>query len=112
MHTRCRQPLLQTSSSHKLLHLETTPVAWVSAYKFCAQQLHQVHTGHIVCQNVPIKHFLYKSSSPEPKVVQKNLIQFWKAKEVLYFVCDRHLLGAYTFAVAASRLLSYKKLKF
>jgi hypothetical protein len=26
----------------------------------------------------------------------------WKAKEVLYFVCEQHLLGAYTFAVAAS----------
>jgi hypothetical protein len=27
-------------------------VAWVSVYTFCAQQLHQVHTGHTACQNV------------------------------------------------------------
>jgi hypothetical protein len=27
-----------------------THVAWVSAYKFCAQQLHQMHTGHTACQ--------------------------------------------------------------
>jgi hypothetical protein len=77
--TRSRQQLLQTSSSQKLLHLQTpepklifcTHVAWVSAYKFCAQQLHQVHTGHTACQNVPKKAFPLKSS-PEPKVVQKN----------------------------------------
>jgi hypothetical protein len=30
----------------------------------------------------------------------------------VYFVCEQHLLRAYTFAVAASRLLRYKKLKF
>jgi hypothetical protein len=30
-----------------------THKAWVSAYKLCAQQLHQVLTGHTVCQNVP-----------------------------------------------------------
>jgi hypothetical protein len=44
-------------------------VPWVIAFTFCAQQLHQVHTGHTVCQNVPAKHCLSKSSSPEPKVV-------------------------------------------
>jgi hypothetical protein len=41
----------------------------------------------------------------------KNWIQFWKAKEVLYFVCERHLLSDYTL-VAALRLLRYEKLKF
>jgi hypothetical protein len=30
-----------------------TRVAWVSAYKFCAQQLHQVQTGHTACQYGP-----------------------------------------------------------
>jgi hypothetical protein len=39
-------------------------------------------------------------------------IQFWKAKEVLYFVCERHIPAAYTFAVAASGVLRYKKFKF
>jgi hypothetical protein len=34
------------------------------------------------------------------------------AKEVLYFDCEWHLIRAYTFAAAASRLLRYKKLKF
>jgi hypothetical protein len=38
--------------------ISCTHVAWVSAYKFCAQQLHQIHTGHTACQNVPKKHFL------------------------------------------------------
>jgi hypothetical protein len=28
---------------------------------------------------------------------------------VLYFVCEQHLLAAYTFAVAASKLLRYEK---
>jgi hypothetical protein len=63
MHMRCRQQLLQTSSQ-KLLHVQTlifcTNVALVSAYKFCAQQLHLVHTGHTACQNVPKKAFSLK----------------------------------------------------
>jgi hypothetical protein len=34
-----------------------THVACVSAYKFCEQQLNQLHTGHTACQNVPKKAF-------------------------------------------------------
>jgi hypothetical protein len=49
-----------------------THVDWVSAYKFCAQQLHQMHTGHTACQNVPKNAFLKNSSYPEPKEIKKN----------------------------------------
>jgi hypothetical protein len=34
-----------------------------------------------------------------------------ESKKVLYFVCEWHLLAAFTLAVAASRLLRYEKLK-
>jgi hypothetical protein len=67
-----------------------------------------VHTGHPACQNVPKKEFplkIYFSRTTSG-------VHFWKATEVLYFVCKQHLLAAYTFAVAASRLMRYKKLKF
>jgi hypothetical protein len=62
-----------------------------------------VQFGHI--DRVPLKIFFSRTKIGVEK-------QFWKAKEVLYFVCERHLLEAYTFAVAASRLLMYKKWKF
>jgi hypothetical protein len=97
-----------------------TNVAWVRAYRFCVACVHlikvlyfdEVHTGHIKCQNVPKKNF-FKFSSPEPKVVQKmKTFLEGKAKGVLHFVCVPHLLTAYTFAVAALRMLRYENLTF
>jgi hypothetical protein len=76
--------LPSTIASNLFFSKTTTPptnfifcihVAWVSVYKFCAQQLHQVHTGHTGSQIVPKKIISFAnllSSSPEPKVVQKN----------------------------------------
>jgi hypothetical protein len=55
---------------------------------------------------MPKKHFLFRTKSGVKKL---NTVK--KAKEVLYFVCEWHLLGAYIFAVAASRLLRYKKIE-
>jgi hypothetical protein len=60
--------LPSTIASNLIFSKTTTPtnfifcthVAWVSAYKFCAQQLHQMHTGHTACQNAPKKAFPLK----------------------------------------------------
>jgi hypothetical protein len=58
--------LPSTIASNLFFSKTTTPknfmfsphLAWFSVYKCCAQQLHQEHTGHTACQNVPKKHFL------------------------------------------------------
>jgi hypothetical protein len=41
-------------------------IAYICAYKFCAQQSNHVHTGHTACHNVPKTPFK-KSSYPEPR---------------------------------------------
>jgi hypothetical protein len=47
------------------------------------------------------------------KSCRKTEYSFGKVKiEVLYFVCELHLLAVYTFAVSTSRLLRYNKLNF
>jgi hypothetical protein len=81
-HTRCRQQLLQTTSSQKLLHVQTfcTYVAWVSAYKLCAQQLHQGLTGHTACQNVPKSIYLKNSLPQNQKWCRKTEYSFGKLK--------------------------------
>jgi hypothetical protein len=89
-----------------------TNIAWVSTYNFVHNSFIKCTQGMQCAKMCQKKYFLSKSSSPEPKVGQKNLIQFWIHKEVLYFICERHLLRSYTFAVAASRLLKYKTIKF
>jgi hypothetical protein len=71
--------LSSTIASNLFFSKTTTPtnfifctlVAWVSAYKFCAQQLHQMHTGHTAFQNVPKKAFSLKIFSRTKSGAQK-----------------------------------------
>jgi hypothetical protein len=67
---------------------------------------HRAHSLPKCAKNAfPLKIFFSRTKSGAEKL---NTV-----KVVLYFVCKWHLLlRAYTFAVAASRLLRYKKLIF
>jgi hypothetical protein len=97
----------------KILHLQTlfffcTNVAWVSAYKFCAQQLYQLHIGHTASQKAfPLKILFFRTESGVEKL--NTVLESLKGP---LFHLWTHLLAAYTFAEAALRLLSFEKLKF
>jgi hypothetical protein len=71
-----------------------------------------VHNSFIKCTKYAKKAFPFKIFFSRTKRGVEKLNKFWKAKEVLYVVSEQHLLAAYTFAAAASRLLSYKQFEF
>jgi hypothetical protein len=68
-----------------------------------------VHTGHTACQNVPIKAFILKNFFSRTKSGVEKLNRVLERKNCPLF---RLRTASYTFAVAASRLLKYRKFKF